>query len=211
MRTLPGIEAIEAIIGIKHHDWFGRCHEISLKIVHSGALGEPGPRVRVVRGSAGGYGIGGQHSWICLGAPYEPDALYLDYTAHCWGRVEGLVATRAESAFADHQQGRPAHTIHGYNPQSIWRFGRPSPPKAHQQGFVVEPLPGQDDEVASFLSVIGPLTREGWGALCEYPQGAWPYREVAKAAYEQVPELASLVPIDILSMKADLNIKELYW
>ena len=209
--TVPAIEVVAEAIDCPPEDWMGQCHTVSLAIVQSGLLGEPGPACRVVRGAAN-YAIGSQHSWICLGEPYDPRAIYVDYTAHQWkgNDLANVVVATAKQAYEDFQDATipRGHAIHGYNPTSIWKFGRPHPGRGEHFMLDAREL---SDEAKSFVSVLGPMDADAWADLCEYPQGAWPYKEIARAVIAQVPTAQTRLRIDIYSMAGDLNVDGLYW
>jgi hypothetical protein len=205
---IPAIDIIAEAIDTPASNWNSRCHEISLRVVRTGLLGEPGPACRVVRGVASGYNIGGQHSWIALGYPYDPDTIYLDVTAHTWGKVEGIVVTTAGEAFENFMGDRQGHAAHGYDPRSIWEYGRPSPGYGKPIELDTSELSG---EARTFLKILGPLDAKGWEKLGLYPKGAWPYRDVVNAIAEQLPKVAHSWPIDILGNGTDTNPGDIYW
>lgn len=189
-------------------EWINRCHVISLRAVRTGLFGEPGPQCRVVRGITAGYHIGGQHSWIALGTPYDPACIYIDITAQAWGRVDGIVVTSAEEAYNNFMAEQQGHCIHGYDPGSIWSYGKPE--RGNPPHFWLDPT-GLSDEARTFLDLLGPLSVEGWKALFTFPQQDWPHREICKAIVKQIPRIDVLVPIDVISMVTDDNHGGLYW
>jgi hypothetical protein len=201
------VQAAEAI-GIPVERWNNNCHVVSLAIVRSGLLSEPGPSCRVVRGFTSGYGIGGQHSWIALGRPFDPETRMLDYTAHTWGEIlPGVINTTIGLAYRGaHAYGR-GHLVHGYTPGSIWEYGKPEHPG--------KPVPldtsGMSEEARIFLDVLGPLSVEGWVALMTFPHGEWPAHEICEAVCEQIPRVRVLLPIDVLAHVTDRNPNDLYW
>lgn len=207
--NLPSIEDIAEAIGVPANQWRNRCHEISLMVVKSGIIAPPGPDTcRVARGVAIGYGIGSQHSWISLGWPFDPDTVYVDVTAHAWGEVEGIVCYTAMDAYKRFEQGDPSHVAHGFQPSSIWKFGRPSEPTGEP---IALDASGLSDTAQSFLEILGPLDTDGWADLLRYPQGAWPCREIANAIVAQVPRVMVDVPIDVLGHASDANPSGYYW
>lgn len=169
-----------------------QCHAVSLALVKSGKVG----KARVARGFC--RGVGGQHSWVVLGWDcYADDAVICDPTLWSYD------STVKDVWFGSATDRR--HLPHGAG--SIWRAGRPADPT----GPIVE-LPG----VASlsrmaqdFLSLLGPLDRQGWGILANLPMGGWPSGEIIEAMYKGGME--ELIPIDIVGMVTDLNPGGLYF
>lgn len=198
-------DVVEAV-GFKNDpkDWGGHCHLVSHLLVRSGLLGEPGPHCRVVRG--GGAGIGGQHSWVVVGDPLEPTSVLIDPTAYGWGAADDLVVTTV---------GDKRYTAHGYDPRSIWDFGRPTGCTPEDAWEVTPPEGGWSESAQTFLDILGPLDLDGWAELAHYPMGAWPSREIIKAIIRDpgmIGDRASVrLPIDVASLRGDLNLKELYW
>lgn len=202
---------IERAIELPSESWGGRCHEVSLMAVGSGVLGEPGPTCRVVRGSAPGYGIGGQHSWIALGDPYDPKTVYVDVTAQAWDNdVEGLLVSYAADNWLAHvSDARRWHLPFGYDSRNVMKVGRPAPPGPGEKGYLLE---GElSDDATSFLDLLGPLTSHGWSAMFGWAKGGWSYREILTAAVEQVPRVNALTSIDLIGHGTDLNPQGLYW
>lgn len=211
MIDVPSIKDAAEAIDTPPENWGGNCHGISLAIVHSGIMGEPGPTCRVVRGVAS-YAIGGQHSWVCLGTPYDPDAIYVDYTAHQWrgNDLTDVVVTTAKQGYKDHMDlsTQGGHVIHGYDPTSIWKFGRP---RSGEGELLTLDASRLSESAQTFLKLLGPLDADGWQSLCRYPQGGWPYKEIVKAIVKQIPGTITYLPIDIYSQAADVNASNLYW
>lgn len=170
--------------------WAQQCHMASLELVHLGII----DRARVARGWC--RGVGGQHSWVVVGDPYDPQVI-IDPTLWSYDRtVKGVwVGTMKDGK----------HRPQGYG--NIWEYGRPADPI----GPVVELKPSTplSREAKRFLTLIGPLDRRGWMVLANSPVGGWPAAEII-AAMDDTPELEVLVPIDILGMLTDRDPGGLY-
>jgi hypothetical protein len=202
-------EQIADAIEIPVDRWLNRCHEVSLAAVRSGLLGEPGPSCRVVRGFTSGYGIFGQHSWIALGRPFDPDTTIVDLTAQAWHRVEDVVVSTVGMAYAGGNRDARMHVAHGYLPGSIWEFGRPDPGDG---AFLELDRTGLlSYEADSFLDTLGPMCASSWIALVTYPHGGWPAHEVCEMIVEQVPRAKVMLPIDVVAHTTDRNPEGLYW
>lgn len=174
--------------------WKSQCHAASLHLVRSGLL----PGSRVARGWC--RGVASQHSWVVVGRDcYSPDALIVDPTL--WGYVPSVEGIWRGSA----RDGR--HVPHG-GMGSIWTYGRPT----RQGGPVVELTPSEplSDGAQGFLNVLGPLDRGGWALLIGAPVMGWPAGEIL-AAIDDTPELAALVPIDLIGMLTDRNPGGMYF
>lgn len=206
---LPSLDEIAVAIDVPPDRWLNNCHGISLAVVQSGILADPGPDCRVVRGFASGYGIGSQHSWISLGDPWRPETIYVDVTAHRWGRVDGIVVVPAADAYLGSQMGDRGHTAFGYLPGSIFEYGRPAAPGPDEDAYALTDLPSSD--AALFAEILGPLTAYGWSSLFGFPKRGWPYREILTAAVEQIPRVEVLTPIDLVGHGTDRNPSGLYW
>lgn len=177
-------------------DFARQCHVASLKLVQEM---DPAiwPECRVARGTCAG--VGGQHSWVVLGKDvYAPDARIVDPTL--WSYDPAVAGVWYGSA----KDGR--HVPHGgYG--TIWEWGQPAP----QSDAFVELTPAQplSHSARSFIRLLGPLDRWGWGTLCDAPVAGWPAAEII-AAIADTKELAALVPIDRLGMLTDRNPGGLY-
>lgn len=193
LRRLVTQRAVSQVIGEPFERTAHRCHEISLKIVKSGILPEPG---RVARGTC--YGVGGQHSWIVVGDDcYDPYALIVDPTLWSYdSTVSGVWFGRL---------GARRHRPHGTG--SIWDFGKP----VAQGGEVITLTPSESlsSEARDFLKLLGPLDRRGWATLTSAPVEGWPAGEIL-AAIKDTPELSALVPVDQLGMLTNRNPGGLY-
>lgn len=184
-------EDVEEILGAPFESTAQHCHEVSLAIVKHG----PFDNARVARGVC--YRVGSQHSWVVLGDPYDPDAPIIDATLWSYNPEVTGVWT------GDMQDGW--HLPHGWG--HIWNYGHPA-------GADADPIkltPGFElsAEAEEFLDILGPLDRQGWALLAHAPVGGWPAGEII-AAMDDTPELAALVPIDILGMTTDRNPGGLY-
>lgn len=187
------VTAVAEAIGIPVKQWDFNCHGISLAIVKSGLLGE---FARVARGTANG--VPGQHSWIVLGHDcYSLKATVVDPTLWTYSSdVDGIYVGDPMT----HQ-----HTPHGAG--SIWAYGQPH----HDGGTTITLTPSLPlgREARSFLGLIEPLDRLGWGELAHSPVGGWPAGEIL-AAMDDTLELMGLVPIDRIGMLTDRNPNGLY-
>lgn len=188
--------------------WKSQCHGVSLKAVRSGLFGEPGPSCRVVRGWAPGYGIDGQHSWIALGWPFDPDTRIIDLTAHCWGKTDDIIDSTVGEEYHAARHELPGHVLHGYRPGWIWNYGRPD----GGRGSLIElDQSGLSKQARLFLDLLGPMTEQAWRALVTYPHGGWPAREVCEAIVDQISRMEVMLPIDVLAHVTDRNPENLYW
>lgn len=176
-------------IGVPLTDWKDRCHEISLACIRADLV-----EGRVARGWA--QGIGGQHSWIATGDPYDPADLIVDPTWWCWNQPDPTILQ------TNIRMG--AHVPHGYG--NIWSYGRPD----RAEGPIVAPPEGLSKAAMDFLDLIGPMDKRGWQVLLNAPVLGWPAAEIIEAA-SHVSELAANIPIDVLGMLTDQNPGEVYW
>jgi hypothetical protein len=169
--------------------WSKQCHGASLELVRSEVLPEG---ARVARGTC--RGVGGQHSWVVLGNPYDPGARIIDPTLWSYDKtVKGIW-------YGSATDGR--HVPFGGGRGEIWDWGRPADPT----GPTIELTPSFELSSAAtgFLRVLGPLDRTGWMTLTQAPMLGWPAGEII-AAMDDTEELAVLVPIDLLGMLTDRN------
>jgi hypothetical protein len=181
------IADVEAITGAPFAETHHQCHAISHAIVQSGFY----PLARVARGTA--TGVGGQHSWVVVGDDcYAPRARIVDPTLWSYDdRVSGVWhGTAADGAHRPRGAGR------------IWDHGRPPEPTGPVIDLAVDP--GRPARV--FLEFAAPrgLDRHGWRLLADSPVGGWPAGDII-AAMADTPDLAALVPIDVLGMITDRN------
>jgi hypothetical protein len=199
-KTARDTEMLAKLIDVPYEGWAKNCHSISLKLLKTGMFG-PG---RIARGWA--QGVTGQHSWIVLGDDvYARQAVIVDPTWIFYLQEKSLAGSRkgiqADYAF------RLTHSPHGHG--SIWSYGRPGDPS----GEIIELTPSFElsREAKLFLSddVLGPLDRQGWQQLASGAMEEWPAGEII-AAMDDTPELAALVPIDILGMLTPRNPGGLY-
>lgn len=173
-----------------HHD----CHAASVRLVRARVL----PNARVARGAC--IGVGGQHSWVVVGHPYEPE-LIIDPTLWSYDpEVEGIEYAGRKAQMKRWQpKGRGV----------IWQYGCP------QSGGGEEiVLAGLSAQAETFLEMCrdtseGPLDRQFWGGLFNGPMVGWPAAEILAAADDD-PRLAALIPIDVLGMLTDRNPEGLY-
>ena len=173
--------------------WWHNCHAASLKIVRARVI----DGARVARGTA--RGIGGQHSWIVVGNPYKPDAIY-DPTR--WSYEQQFVGFRIDDA-----------VVGDYRPHGAGHFFKGSPPQ-HHGGETIHLTPRDggvwSTEAREWLRLVGaPFDSHGWAEVAHLPVEGWPAGEVF-AAMDANPKLQALIPIDILGMTTDLNPQGLY-
>jgi hypothetical protein len=173
------------------------CHSVSLALVRSGLLGEGGPSLRVARGAC--HGVGGQHSWVVMGHPYDDQAIIVDLTLWSYSPHQPRI-------WLGSMQSR-LHTPQGYG--MIYDSPRPQ----DYGGEILEvDSSGMSPEAQHFLKIIGPLDYRGWGLLwSRCGMLGWPAQEILEGALDQHPGMAALVPIDIIGMVTDRNPQELYW
>lgn len=191
MAELLTVADVEEILGAPFDTTAQQCHSVSLKIVKSGLL----RGARVARGTC--EGVGGQHSWVTLGDPYDVDAPIIDAT--WWSYKPGVEQIYIGSL----EEGW--HLPHGY--ASIWKWGKP----IAGDGDPIDLTPSFELSKAAqvFLELLGPLDRQGWATLSSAPVLDWPAGEIF-AAMDDTERLSSLVPIDILGMTTDRNPGGLY-
>lgn len=193
----------EAMCGTEpsHYQDFGDfardCHSVSLALVRSGLLGKGGRRLRVARGAC--RGVGGQHSWVTLGSPYDPTSTIVDLTL--WSYDPTAARIHVQDGMGDRY--RP----HGFG----FIFDSEKP---HSRGG--EPMPLAMDRLSpqarQFLHIIGPLDAPGWAALWSRTgMLGWPSGEIMAAFIEQYPAMRSFIPIDLVGMLTDTNPESLYW
>lgn len=186
---------VAEIIGDAFHTTAGRCHAVSLAIVQSGRI----PGSRVARGTC--RNVPGQHSWVVVGPDcYDPDARIVDPTLWAHAALGGQRVWHGTA-----RQGW--HVPHGAA-GTIWTYGKPT----WTGGTIIHltPTATLSRTARQFLNILGPLDCAGWGMLANAPIGGnWPAAEII-AAMDDTPELAPLVPIDILGMLTDRNPGNLY-
>jgi hypothetical protein len=184
--------------------WAHQCHAVSAAIVRSG-LFEPGT-CRVARGSC--IGVGGQHSWVVFGDPYDEHVLLLDATL--WSYDPDAPVLHVQRGYR------------GSNDPGRWRY-RPKGWGSHWATGI--PVGGTDEDVTpagldrvqdpgSLLDLFrehsgGTLDRRWWAQFLNGPIGGWPARRWLPLIASD-PRLAALVPVDLLGMATDLNPGDLY-
>lgn len=178
-------------------DFSQQCHSVSLGLVRSGLLGEGGPSLRVARGAC--FGVGGQHSWVVMGNPYDDRAVIVDLTLWSYNPSQPRIW------LGSGQSG--LHRPKGYG----WIYDSPKP-QDHGGEILEFDTKGMTPEARRFLNVIGPLDARGWGRLWSgCGMMGWPAKEILEAFLDQYPTLGPLVPIDIAGMVTDRNPQEIYW
>jgi hypothetical protein len=184
-----------------HYQDFGDfaqdCHSVSLALVRSGLLGKGGPRLRVARGAC--LGVGGQHSWVVLGDPYNSRAKIVDITLWSYD-------TSKPRIWIGNMEDR-LHRPKGFD----WIFNTTKPYYRGGDKIVLEEA-GLSIEARRFLHVLGPLDAAGWATLWSHGgMLGWPAKEILEACLDQHPTMSALVPIDIIGMTTNRNPDGLYW
>lgn len=187
------IDGLADDIGVPASEWGNRCHEISLKLLKSGAFGKG----RIARGIH--TDCPSQHSWIVLGDDcYDPDAVIVDPTCFSFrGEAPVIVVTTNRD---------PRYKAHGAG--YIFDVGMPPAP-------TMEPITLDPDtlttEANDFLQIVGPLDIRGWAYLASNcPVEGWPAREII-IAMRAHPSLRAVVPIDIVGMLTEENPNNAYF
>ena len=191
------VEAVEEAIGSIDKFAF-QCHAASLALVKSGLLTRA---ARVARGSC--PGIGGQHSWVVIGDPYDPGAWVVDITA--WSYDEKRPRVWVTRNMVTHM---PQWGI-----GSLWGWGRPSSDGGPE--IELDWGDGPSPEARTLLSVFRQAGLKPdykfWADLFSYaPHRGWPVGEFVKAGC-RTKDVAALIPIDRVGMTTDLNPDGLYW
>lgn len=195
-QTLPtpaDVLALAESVGADGDKWWHNCHAASLAIVRAGIF----PGARVARGTC--KGVGGQHSWVVVGSPYDREAEIIDPTLWSYDpEVKGVWRGRLVGVGWRH---RP----HGFG--HFFTGGRPS----HWGGDTISltPTTPLSPDALDWLEMIGPLDRRGWAEMTRLPVDGWPAAEII-AAIDDTDALSALVPIDILGMLTDRNPSGLY-
>jgi len=178
-------------------DFAHDCHSVSWALIRSGLLGEGGPTLRVARGAC--RGVGGQHSWVVLGHPYNRKATIVDLTLWSYDKTKPRiwVGTMRDGL----------HRPKGY--QLI--FDGPKPGTGGDTPITLN-TEGLSTDARWFVERFGPLDYRGWGALwSQCGMLGWPAGEVLEAFLTQYPDMTALVPIDIVGMLTDRNPQDTYW
>lgn len=185
-----------------HYQDFGDfahdCHSVSLALVRSGLLGEGGPKgPRVARGSC--MGVGGQHSWVVLGHPYDDEAIIVDITLWSYNDRQPRIWL-----------GSMQSGLH--RPKGCGQIFDSERPYSRGGETVLLDTREMSPHAREFLRLIGPLDAFGWAALWSRSgMKGWPAKEILEAFVDQYPTMAALVPVDILGMITDRNPQDLYW
>jgi hypothetical protein len=174
--------------------WSHKCHAASLELVRSELLAES---ARVARGTC--QGVGGQHSWVVIGDPYDPKVQIIDPTL--WSYDPEV----KDIWYGSGRDGK--HVPFGGGRGTIWDWGRPADPT----GPVIELTPRSplSRDAQLFLEILGPLDRRGWMVLVQAPMLGWPAGDIL-AAMDDTEALSALVPIDLLGMLTNRNPGGLY-
>jgi hypothetical protein len=185
--------------------WAHSCHAWAIAVVKKHReLGLP-EGCRVARGTA--KGVGGQHSWLVVGDPYDRQAPIADGTI--WSYVNGnpsladaphiYVATHATSAWEQRPHGQGL----------CWDAGMPHHHGGQTMALEAELMARLSQRAQRFLQMLGPLDARGWIEVAELPVLGWPAAEII-AAMDDSRQLAGFVPIDRLGMLTDRNPGGLY-
>lgn len=174
-----------------HKDWARDCHSVSLEIVRSGLF----KQARVARGAC--LGVGGQHSWVSLGDPYDDLAPLLDATLWSYDPTKPVLwkGTMADGL----------HQPKGYG----WVYDGRRPRPGGGPEIQLAAAATLSAEAQEWLTRFGPLDIAGWAQVASLPVGGWPAREIIEAMLD-TPGLGALVPIDIAGMLTDRNPGGLY-
>jgi hypothetical protein len=173
------------------------CHSVSWSLIRSGLLGEGGPSLRVARGAC--LGVGGQHSWVVMGHPYDDQAIIVDLTLWSYNPDQPRIWLGSMQS--------SLHRPKGYQ----WIYDGPRPQSGGEEPVVLD-VRGMSRRSREFLGLIGPLDARGWGALWSHcGMLGWPAKEILEAFLDQHPKMAALVPIDIVGMVTDRNPSGPYW
>lgn len=187
----PEVEQLAMLVHADTPQWWHSCHGASLQVVRSRVFAG----ARVARGSC--IGVPGQHSWVVVGDPYDP-TMIIDPTI--WSYDLSLPVATIPRA----EWGR--YTPHGAG--NIWDATMPRTAYSTKEKPIALAVP-VSSQATSFLKMCGRLGKSGWWDLLHSPVGGWPAAEIFAAAAD-TPELAALVPIDILGMLTDRNPGGLY-
>ncbi|MET0886209.1 MAG: hypothetical protein ABWX92_07135, partial [Mycetocola sp.] len=196
------VDALARKCGSTGANWYHQCHAASIAIVKAQLEGDEG--ARVARGTA--WGVGGQHSWVVFGDPYDPTAPILDPTLWSYNSsVKGL--------FELPQGGGDRYRPHGSG--SIWNWGQPRTraDTGESELILLTPKTPLSDEAKRFIEHADP-DRHGFGTIgwmdwANSPVGGWPSKEIFQAMYD-TKAVRPLIPIDILGMLTDINPGGLY-
>ena len=183
---------VEKVTGLPFAETAGKCHQVSIALVHKAVLPDG---ARVARGSCAG--VPGQHSWVVIGDPYSPDAQIIDATLWSYrDEVEGVWhGTAADGLHVPHGAGL------------IFDWGKPAAGDGPVIGLDDD---GLSDEAVAFLEDIGELDAVGWMRLfSQAPVVGWPAGEIIARAFEH-EQLQALIPIDRVGMLTDINPGGLY-
>jgi hypothetical protein len=186
-------ERIEEVLNCPFEETAYNCHGVSLALVKSGAPEFAG---RVARGHA--RGVGGQHSWITHGNPYDPQVKITDATLWSYDPTVENVHIQ----YGWHTRYMP-HGGRG----TIWDFG--PPPRPTGEIFEIDQS-NLSDFAKTFLALLGPLDAYGWIHLGNAPVWGWPAEEILTAVWES-KDVRPLIPIDKIGMATKVNPHGMYW
>jgi hypothetical protein len=178
-------------------DFAHDCHAVSWGLIRSGLLGTGGPNLRVARGAC--RGVGGQHSWVVMGDPYDETATIVDLTLWSYDAKQPRIWIGSMLS--------GLHRPKGF--QLI--FDGPKPDAGSDPPLLLD-TENMSDRARTFIQMIGPLDARGWVELwSRCGMLGWPSAEILDAFLTQYPDLTALVPIDIVGMVTDRNPQETYW
>lgn len=178
--------------------WKDRCHEASLKLVRSGKLPD---EARVARGwcvdEVDGPVIPSQHSWVCIGDPYDDSSIVVDPTRMLHTNEFPRVWVGYTGDGGYHAHGKGWAEFDGVD--------------FYMGGPTVELGVDWSDEAEAFLMSIAPLGLDlgGWFRLANCPVEGWPSQEILGAIAKD-PQAQSFVPIDVQANLLGTNPSELY-
>ena len=184
------VEVFEEKIG-PLKDYSKDCHRASLAVVKTKLF----PKARVARGIA--KGVGGQHSWVVIGDPYDVKATIIDPTLWSY-------RTDVKGIYVGNQQ-KYQHSPHGAGFFLQGNFPQ------RGSGKTI-PLTGLSSAAKQFLKDVGleDLDAQGWMMVANLPVQGWPAAEIIGALYKNNTTKA-FVPVDRVGMLTDLNPGGLYF
>jgi hypothetical protein len=181
----------------RYDDFAYNCHAVSWALIRTGLLGEGGPNLRIARGAC--HGVGGQHSWVVIGHPYNQRATIVDLTL--WSYSPNQPRIWIGSMLTGFHRPKGCDIV----------FDGPKPESGDGDPLPLD-ITGLSGEAQWFVAYLGPLDARGWGSLwSNCGMLGWPAKEILEAFLDQYPDLTALVPIDIVGMVTDRNPQETYW
>lgn len=163
--------------------WGQRCHEASVALVSSGAI----RGLQVARGTC--MAIGGQHSWVTMGDPYNIHTIILDPTL--WSYTS--VAPEVYVGNANKWRHRPKGS------GDIFMWGRPPEVPERKAYRLKPPKRGWSPHALQFLMVLGPIDLDGWRMMANAPVQGWPATEIMTQMFAD-EKIKAFIPADIVGM-----------